>query len=746
MDAVAERNLCMTRRWHGLLALIMLVLVIVAYWPAFSAGYIWDDDDYVTENPALKSAEGLDGLRYIWIPRHTPQYYPVVFTSFWIEEQIYPEDPTSPGGKSAAGYHVVNVAFHAANSLLIIVLLRVLGIRDLLAWAIAFLFALHPVHVESVAWITERKNVLSMFFYLLAALSYLRFDQQRENRIKIVDEKNVESKADTPWAWYGASIILFVLALLSKSVTASLPVAIVLMLLYQREQLSVRRLWPLLFMLILGAVAGLHTGWLEKYHVGAMGADWELAIDDRIYIASRAALFYPWKILCPWSLMFVYPRWDVAGGNLFAHWPVVVIALILLVAAVYYKKGHRVSLLALLFYGVSIFPALGFANIYPMRFSFVADHFQYLASLGIIVLVVAAMRALLRHTKMFVLVHVLVCCVLCVLSHRQTYAYENETVFYQQMIADNPDAWLGHSNLSRIYLERAQRAMREEEEDESQQYARLAEDAAKQAANIKSANDKAWSNLSEALRLQNRYTEARAALERAIEAIETERQFGIEHDLPRKHDIATGHKAGYLALMGRLYELENNDQQAIEHYNKSLELKNNLPQPLRRLAELAIKQDNNVLAAEYIQRLVDSGFRVRFELYLLAADVMQESGEYHSAEQMLGFAAQQITSAKQEHLVLYRLIWLRSTANDALARNGRWAVGAAEQFVQATGRSSPHAYLALAVAQAEVGQFDLAIRAAELAQQLADEYQLSEMKEQIEKYSSAFKSKRPWRE
>ena len=144
-------------------AIFIVLAVFIAYWPALRGGFIWDDDGYVTHNQTLHN---LNGLQEIWFNAGaTPQYYPLVFTTFWLEYHLW--------GLNPLGFHLVNVLLHALGSLLLWRVLAQLKVPG--AWLAAAIFALHPVQVESVAWITERKNVLSAVFYFLAALAYLRF-------------------------------------------------------------------------------------------------------------------------------------------------------------------------------------------------------------------------------------------------------------------------------------------------------------------------------------------------------------------------------------------------------------------------------------------------------------------------------------------------------------------------------------------------------------------------------------------
>ena len=193
--------------------LILVLLVLLAYAPAYrTCGFIWDDDGYVEENKTLRSTVG---LREIWLrPGATPQYYPLVFTTFWVEYHLW--------GLRPMGYHIVNVLLHGLNSGLLWLLLRRLNVSG--AWFAAAIFALHPVHVESVAWVTERKNVLSGFFCLLAFLAYLRFAPP---------ERPEEKPA---WRWYAVSLGLFLAALLSKTITCSLPAVLVLVYWWKRDK------------------------------------------------------------------------------------------------------------------------------------------------------------------------------------------------------------------------------------------------------------------------------------------------------------------------------------------------------------------------------------------------------------------------------------------------------------------------------------------------------------------------------
>src|SRR4051794_8569096 len=260
---------------------IVLIATCLAYLPALHGSRLWDDDAHITK-PELQS---LTGLYRIWFEiGATQQYYPLLHTAFWMEHKLW--------GESMLGYHLVNLLWHlVAVTLLYLILTRLKIPGALLA---AAMFALHPVMVESVAWITEQKNTLSAVFYLGAMFAYLRFDESRRRSL------------------YFHALALFVLGLLTKTVTASLPAALLVIFWWQRGTISLRRdVLPLLPFFFLGALAGLLTAWVERKLIGAEGADFALAPLDRIVLAGRIIWFYLSKTLWPANLIFMYPRWKV---------------------------------------------------------------------------------------------------------------------------------------------------------------------------------------------------------------------------------------------------------------------------------------------------------------------------------------------------------------------------------------------------------------------------------------------------
>jgi len=417
--------------WLGLIAIVLLTFT--AYSPAIHGGFIWDDDSYLTQNPLLTSPHG---LWQIWTTTKSPQYYPLVFTTFWAEQRLW--------GLNPFGYHAVNVSLHAINAVIVFWLLRRLGVPE--AWMIGAIFAVHPVHVESVAWITERKNVLSALFYLLSIGCYLQYESKRRLN------------------WYAGSLGLFILALLSKTVVATLPVALLLIRYLKGWRIGRREILEMLPFLVIGAAMGLLTRWYEIHIVGAGGQDWSLSMAERLVVAGRALFFYIAKLLWPMNLSFNYPRWQLdIQDPIQWSWVLAAAAVGLLF---WWKRQAwgRGPFVGLAFFSVSLSPALGFFNVYPMRFSFVADHFQYLASIGIIALVIGSAvggfdrwiksdpQRKDRHLEWIKpALGSLVLLILATLTWKQGLIYRDAETLWKDTIDKNPNSWLAHNNLGTIY-------------------------------------------------------------------------------------------------------------------------------------------------------------------------------------------------------------------------------------------------------------------------------------------------------
>ena len=396
-------------------AALILVLTLLAYLPVLGGGYIWDDDDYVTTNAALRTPAGLVD---IWLhPHATPQYYPLVFTSFWIEHAIW--------GLHPAGYHVVNVLLHAIAAILLWRVLLMLDLPPPAALIAACVFAVHPVNVESVAWITERKNVLSAVFYFASAWMFLR---------------------GKLWV----ALALFACALVSKSVTCSLPAALLLVFWWKQRRPTRRETIVLVAMFIIGLALAINTAVMERTHVAAVGAEWNYTLIDRILIAGRAVWFYVGKLVLPIQLSFIYPKWTIAPSAFYLWTFPLAVGVALLVLWLQRDRWGRGPIVAALFFVGTLVPALGFFNIYPMRYTFVADHYVYIASVGLMVPLALAIARAGRVGWIGVIA------VLIVLAMFRSAVFRDIERLWRDTLAKNPNSWMVHLNLAKVLDARGQ--------------------------------------------------------------------------------------------------------------------------------------------------------------------------------------------------------------------------------------------------------------------------------------------------
>jgi tetratricopeptide (TPR) repeat protein len=439
--------------WPGL-----FVLCLLAYWPALHGGFLWDDNAHVTK-PELRS---LAGLARIWFePGATQQYYPILHSAFWFEFKLW--------GESATAYHWLNVLLHATAAVLLVRVLQRLVLPG--AWLAGLVFALHPVGVESVAWISEQKNTLSAGFYLAAMLTYLRFERAREASTS--GPVNGSAAGRT----YAFATLFFLLAVLTKTVTATLPAALLVIAWWQRGRLSWRRdLVPLLPWFAIGLAAGLTTAWVERKFIGAEGAAYDLHWMQRVLLAGRVLWFYLGKLLWPADLIFVYPRWTINASDAWAYAGLVATFITFFVLWLLRRRTRAPLAAALLFAG-TLFPALGFFNVFPFIYSYVADHFQYLASIAIIAPLCAVLTQVVggalrptgvetggasaaaktvggkprptssRATWLRRGLPAALVALLGLLTWHQTHEYRDNLTLYRATLAKNPAAWMAAYNL-----------------------------------------------------------------------------------------------------------------------------------------------------------------------------------------------------------------------------------------------------------------------------------------------------------
>ncbi len=389
-------------------------------------------------------------------------------------------------GLDPIGYHVVNILLHALNGFLAWRILERLKVPG--AWFASLLFLLHPIQVESVAWITERKNVLSGFFYLSVLLSYLRFKEEKAGL----------------WPWYFFPYFFFLAALLSKTVTATLPAALLLILWWKEGQFSWRDFFRLIPFFVASIALGSVTVAFETGHIISIGMDeWTFSHADRFLIAGQALWFYLGKLIWPHPLIFIYPRWEIDPSALWQWFFPLSFILLLAVLWVFRSRWGRGPFTAMAFFSMTLLPALGFRNFFPMRFSFVADHFQYLATIGPIGCVVAvAQTALEKHSRIRTVLGVALLLVCSILSWRQSMIYESLEISWRDTLSKNPRAWMAHNNLGTVLMQSGQN-------DEAELHF-------KEAIRLKPDNAEAYNNLGGLMATKGKLRKAIAYYQRAI--------------------------------------------------------------------------------------------------------------------------------------------------------------------------------------------------------------------------------------
>jgi protein O-mannosyl-transferase len=408
-------------RW--LAAVLLPLLVFTAYSPAMRGTFLWDDDREMSNNPALTSEHA---LRDIWtIGATSTQFYPMTYSVLWAERRLW--------GINPLGYHLASLTLHSASAILVFAVLLQLGLPG--AWFAAAVFAVHPVHAESAAWITEMKNVLSVFFYLLALFAYLRFEDTRRR------------------GWYAAALAAFALALLSKTAVCALPIALLLLCWYSGRRIGWDELLNTAPFFALSAALGLVTIYVEKAPGAAGGAHgpmFQFSLVERVLIASRALWFYAGKLAWPAGLSFNYVRWNVNPHAPLQWLPVAGVLFVL--AALWVLRGRigRGPLAAVLYFMVTLAPASGLVPLFYSRYSFVADHFQYLGSLGLIVLAACGAAHFARKfvsPKVGAILALSTLALLWGASWNRAHAYRDIDSLWKDTLEKNPRSFLAYNNI-----------------------------------------------------------------------------------------------------------------------------------------------------------------------------------------------------------------------------------------------------------------------------------------------------------
>ncbi len=515
--------------WDRLPVWVFALVIVIAYFPALRAGFIWDDDVHFAANPRMQS---FSGLVDIWTSRWAV-YYPLTSTTFWLLRRV--------AGLNPFIYHAFTLALHIGSVWLFARVLQALRVPG--ARLGALMFALHPVAVESVAWVTELKNTQSLFLMLWSVERLVKSGLLTEQRMR---DRHA----------YGMALGLFLLALLSKPSVVMLPPVLLVLLWWRGGWASVLRArWAAPFFAASLLMAGW-TIWEQRWNSGASGFEWEASFADRLVTAGRLVTFYAQKLVWPDPLMFVYPPMRLSGAEPRSWLPLFAIAAAFVCVGINARGWGRPVLAVGAMYVLFLFPILGFFNVYFMRYAQAADHFQYLALLAPCALAGACVaRAPARAAAWAALPVVLL---FAGLTWRHARVFESNERLWRHSVERNPGAWVAQNNLGLLYLDRGLLA-------EAEAHFRAAI-----AANPR--HYEALCNLGAVALRRGRLPEARGALEEALR---------WQPQLPQ---------AWY--NLGRVHERTADRAAARAAYLRALAVNPDFPEAHARLALLAEEEED----------------------------------------------------------------------------------------------------------------------------------------------------------
>jgi tetratricopeptide (TPR) repeat protein len=415
-------------------AALLFAALVLAYYPALRGGFLWDDDTYITLNRTLRMA---GGLWAIWLdPSATCQYYPLSFTLFWTIHRFFGFNPLA--------FHLATLLLHGTAAILFWQVLERLRVKGALLAAV--IFALHPVNVMSVAWMTELKNTLSCSLALGSAWAYVRYSGLGVYKQEV-------NGARTRWRWYGVSLALFLLAMLAKTAVSFLPASLLLVVWWQRDRVTRQDWLSLLPMLGISVGMGAFTIYIERHAGGASGADFTIGFPERVLISGRSFWFYLGKLVWPARLIFIYPRWNVDAGAWWQWLYPAGTAAVLTGAWMARKHIGKGPFAALMHFYISTSLLVLGVILYMMRYSFVADHWAYFGSLGVIALIgsglTRAIDGLGRRwgNPLKLAAGTALTLALGSLTWAQSRSYSNMETLWRTTIAEAPQCWMAHTNL-----------------------------------------------------------------------------------------------------------------------------------------------------------------------------------------------------------------------------------------------------------------------------------------------------------
>ncbi|HZS17580.1 MAG TPA: tetratricopeptide repeat protein [Candidatus Udaeobacter sp.] len=681
----SELKLSEQRKW--LWGLFLIALVVVAYSGVVNAGFIWDDDKHLTRNACVV---GPLGFQDIWTSAHA-FYYPLVLTTFWFVHKFV--------GLNPSPYHMLNVVLHALSAIVLWRVLLRLNVRG--AWLGAAIWALHPVMVQSVAWITELKNTQSCLLYLLSILCFLKWEQFAEQKREPGKRpKRASQKHRSEWL-FSLSLIFFALATLSKTSVVMLPAVLALCVWWQNRLITWRDVVSLIPFAVISAVASAWTIWEQRFHSGATGPEWAQTWAERLIIVGRVPWFYLSKLIWPHRLIFIYPRWEIDPTQVIAWLPL--LALLAGVIALWFVRtdGGRAAFFATTYYLLSLFPVLGFFSVYFFRYSFVSDHFQYLASMGPLALagagIVTALRwfepapavglpskakrshsvskrtsasTVTRQPLLLVLVSSVLIGVLGLCTWQQSRSYHDIKTLWQTTIAKNPGCWMAHNNLGNEFLE---------------------------TGDI----DAAVAHFEKAFQLKPDLLEAHYSL---INGLLRKGDADAAMTEARNTLSQNPQDAEAYGVLGTVFMTKGLVDEAIAQFSKALEIRPNLGKAHYNLAIAMLDKHETDKAIDHYEKALEA--------------------EPNYLEAMTNLA------------------WVLATSTETVNRNGPKAVELAERANHLTGDINPLVLRTLAAAYASDERFDQAIETSRRALRFAQDQRSPETVEGIRREMSLYETRR----
>jgi protein O-mannosyl-transferase len=422
-------------------ALILAALTIAIYWPSRHFDFVdYDDPDYIVENQNITS--GLSCSNFVWafVDQHSANWHPLTWISHQFDCQLF--------GLNAGPMHLENVFFHCANSILLLLLLNFMTGAFWRSALVAALFALHPLRVESVAWISERKDVLGGFFFLLTLIFYERFAKQ--------------SKVQSPKSkvFYRCTLIAFALALLSKPMVVTLPIILLLLDFWplnriQNPKFKIRNWKPFLIEKIPFFALSIAIGVITLFAQRAGGA-WEKSGDGIFLRLENVAVNYFGyieKLLWPQNLSFLYLRpKEIQSSEFFID--AIVMLGISGIAVVSFRRRPYL-LFGWLWFLVMLLPVCGIFSLARLS---IADRYTYLPSIGFYLILTWTVADLgnkissQRLRNFLIAGGASIVLILCAtLTRQQLFVWQNTETLMEHALQVNPDNYVARQNL-RLYL------------------------------------------------------------------------------------------------------------------------------------------------------------------------------------------------------------------------------------------------------------------------------------------------------